>query len=184
MSAIVGNGSSSMTHDPLRFETLRIGTFSMMVQGFGTISHEARVLLCSDGTYRVLGGAMSPPLPSIEAAVALVGKSADPSVEITDVTWRAPGEPLREGEHACPVCSAPAHGGPRYPRALCYTCVLEATDARGRALIFSNIDSSGGFQALYADDETPHAGHVCFVRGRRMCADERVIGGIVVQPVD
>jgi hypothetical protein len=84
--------------------------------------------------------------------------------------------------HPCPICGSPVHHWDRYPDQLCEACVAQAVDAAGRPLRFGNLHFGGGFQAIHADDGTPHEGHECFVRGIRCHADEHRFGGIVVQP--
>ena len=57
-----------------------------------------------------------------------------------------------------------------------------AVSETGRRLSFSNIDFSGGFEAVFTDTAEKHASHVCYVRGVRCWADEAHFGGIVIQP--
>jgi hypothetical protein len=161
--------------EPLRFTTLKVGATILDFSG-QTIELDVRVLLGSDGSYRLLTGALSGPLPDLDAAVA----EAAP----LDVRWRADLAPLASGERPCPICGAPASRTERYPRRLCPACVLEATDAARRPLRFANAGMSGGFVASYADDGVPYSARECFVRGVPCLADEHHFGGIVVQVRD
>jgi len=170
----------------IRFETMRVGVIALDVPGHQAFEFDVRILMDSDGGYRVLSpGDLSEPLPSLEAAVQRVeaGEPAPPDVSRV-VRWRPDLTPLIPDEIPCPICGAPSSVSPRYPRLLCPACVREATDARGRSLRFFNTHSGGGFEARHADDSSPHAGHECFVRGVRCRADEHRFGGIVVQRVE
>lgn len=171
-----------MASHSLRFTTVRIGVVAVDVAG-QRIETDVRVLLGGDGAFRLLaGGALSEPLPSIEATVARAGASepSDPGV-IVKVQWRNSTAPLGD-ERACPICGAPAFASSRYPRPLCPACVLEATDAAGRSLRFDNVSLSGGLAARFADDGSLYEGDKCFVRGVRCRAEERRFGGVVLQP--
>lgn len=171
---------SKVTPAPLRFETVLVGTSMVELDG-RRFESEVRVLLGSDGAYRLLGGALSEPVPSLAAAVALVEEAAVQPGARREVRWRVDGAAPGENEGPCPVCGAPVVLSPRYPRQLCRACVLEAADANGRALRFGNTCFGGGFEARYADDRTPYASDECFVRGLRCQAGEHRFGGIVVQ---
>ena len=164
--------------EALRFTTLRVGVLETAADGQG-FAIDVRILSASDGFHRLLLlGGLSDPLPSLEAAVA----EAERAAESGALRWREESTPLGPDERPCPVCGAPASFSERYPRRLCPACVLEATDARGRPLSFSNTSLSGGFEARHADGGAAHDGHECFVRGVRCRADEAKLGGIVVQP--
>ena len=158
---------------PLSFTTIKVGAVIVELAPGQTIELDVRVLLGSDGRYRVLTGALSGPLPSLEAALAETAP--------LDVRWRGDLAPVPPGERPCPICGAPASRSERYPRRLCPACVLEATDAGGRALRFANMDMTGGLVATYADDGAPYAARECFVRGVPCLADEHRFGGVVVQ---
>jgi hypothetical protein len=45
-------------------------------------------------------------------------------------------------DQRCPICGTGVPPWPRYPRALCQACVLEALDAEGRPLRFFNVSLS------------------------------------------
>ena len=70
----------------------------------------------------------------------------------------------------------------RYPRMLCESCKLAATDRAGRVVRFFNEDLGGGFRAVYADSEAVYPSHECWVRGTKCWAEEAHMGGIVIQP--
>jgi hypothetical protein len=72
---------------------------------------------------------------------------------------------------------------PRYPRYLCEDCASRARSKDERLLKFSNIDTTGGFSAQYADTGEPYPSHECYVDGVPCYADEHRFGGIVIQPV-
>jgi hypothetical protein len=168
--------------EPLRFTTLRVGLVRLTVGG-QSIESDVRVLLGSDGGYRLLAGELSDPVPTIEEAVARAVPESCPPDVTCEVQWREDSAPLDPGEHRCPICGAPVLGSPRYPRKVCLACVLEATDAEGRSIHFTNTDLSGGFEARRSDVGTSHPGGECFVRGIRCQAEESKFGGIVVQPI-
>jgi hypothetical protein len=165
--------------ETLRFTTLRVGVVAVAA-GEQVVELEVRLLHASDGSYRVFYGGLSEPLPSLELAVAEAERAAA-STDSAELRWRDGHQTLGPDERPCPVCGAPASTSPRTPHLLCPVCVLEATDARGRPLRFSNGGLSGGFEARYADGARYHS-HECFVRGLRCRADEAKFGGIVVQP--
>lgn len=167
---------------PLQFTTVRAGLIRLTVSGH-TIDSDVRILLGSDGNYRLLSGALSEPLSTIEEAMARAAPEPCPPDVTCEVQWREGGAPLGPGEHACPICGAPVLASPRYPRQLCPACVLEATDARGRSIRFANTGFSGGLEARYSDDGSIHTGSECLVRGVRCRAEEHRFGGIVVQPI-
>jgi hypothetical protein len=83
-------------------------------------------------------------------------------------------------EHPCPICGQPVRTDPRYPEAICLACHARAVDANGRALIFSNLDMTGGFRATIAETGEEHPGHLCYIDGIECRADEAYMGGIVV----
>lgn len=72
---------------------------------------------------------------------------------------------------------------PRYPRYLCLECASRATSKDGRSLKSSNIDTTGGFIAEYADTGETYPGYECYVDGVHCYADEGYFGGIVIQPI-
>lgn len=157
----------------VRFETVKLGLLDL-----GEAEIDLRIVRTSPGgTYGVVfGGSLAEAaLPSIEAAKQLAGKDAD-------VSWRDNLD-LQEDERPCAICSAPVHFSPRTPERVCVVCALEAVDAKGLSLRFSNDDMGGGFVAT-ASDGKRSADHICFVRGVRCWADEAYFGGIalVVRP--
>lgn len=164
------------------FTTMRVGLIRLTVAGH-CFESDIRVLLSSDGGYRLLAGTLSDPAPTIEEAVARAVRGPYPPDVTCEVQWREDGTPLGPGEHPCPICCAPVLASPRYPQKLCPVCVLEATDAEGRSIHFTNTGLSGGLEARYSDDERSLADCECFVRGIRCRAEECKFGGFVVQPV-
>jgi hypothetical protein len=86
----------------------------------------------------------------------------------------------------CPRCAAEVPTSERYPDRLCADCVSRAVDADGRPLLFYNVSFSGGFRAVFADDQTDadvvSREHLVFVDGVRCWADEARFGGIVLRP--
>jgi len=82
----------------------------------------------------------------------------------------------------CPICGAEVPENPRYPRRLCAACAGRAVAEDGRALIFANVDMSGGFEARYADTGELRDSSLCFVDGTRCRAGEARFGGIVIEP--
>lgn len=87
----------------------------------------------------------------------------------------------------CPICRTEVRASARYPDYLCPGCADRAVDIHGRPLTFRNTSMSGGFKAIYTDDETPAEAvtrdHTVFVDGVRCRADEARFGGIVIRPV-
>ena len=83
-------------------------------------------------------------------------------------------------EYECPICGLAGEFSPRYPRYVCVDCARRAADENGRALTFSNVALSGGFEARYADNNEVRDSHICYVDGIRCIADEARMGGIVV----
>ncbi|HLK90649.1 MAG TPA: hypothetical protein VKZ18_12180 [Polyangia bacterium] len=171
--------------DALRFTTLRIGKVVISVEHQPALDVDVRVLRASDGSYRLLDAALSDPLATAAEAVARAEElwvSRSPEVSV-DLSWREDGTTPLPDERPCPVCGAPARASAHHPRRLCPACVAEATDADGRRLVFGNSDLSGGLLAKYADTGETHAGDQCFVRGVPCRAEERRLGGFVVQPL-
>lgn len=87
----------------------------------------------------------------------------------------------------CPICQTEVRVNPRYPDRLCNECSRRAVDGSGRPLKFHNTSPmGGGFQAIYADDNTPAAAvtedHIVFVDGVQCVANEAYFGGIVIRP--
>jgi hypothetical protein len=86
----------------------------------------------------------------------------------------------------CPICHTEVRADPRYPDRLCNECARRAVDGDGRPLKFYNTSLSGGFEAIYADDNAPAAAvtqdHIVFVDGVPCMADEARFGGIVIRP--
>ncbi len=81
----------------------------------------------------------------------------------------------------CPICSSPVPFSERYPRYVCDSCFVRATDEEGRGLSFSNVSLSGGFAALYQDTHEERESHVCYIDEVKCRADEARFGGIVIQ---
>ncbi len=168
---------------PLRFDTVRVGSLSVSLGGHD-LAIDTRLVRGSDSLYRVLfAGTLSDPFATLdEAAARAEAPEPRPPDASCTMHWRADVASLAPGEHACPICGAPASGAPRYPRNLCPACTLEATDTSGRPVRFFNVDATGGFVARHADDGTPATAD-CLVRGVRCHAEERYFGGIVVRPI-
>ena len=166
----------------LRFTTVRIGVLRVAMDD-QVFESDVRVLLASDGAYRLLDAGLSEPLSSIEDAVARAEASVPEAPRVVStLAWRD-GHAPSPGEHPCPICGEPARTSPRHPRRLCPACVMEAADAGGRWLRFGNTHLSGGIEARYADDGSLHAGLDCLVRGVRCRAVEGKFGGVVLQPM-
>lgn len=67
-----------------------------------------------------------------------------------------------------------------------HLCRVRASgnDKDGRALWFTNVSVSGGFEAYYRDSNEPYPSHICYVDGRKCWVDEAHMGGIVVSIYD
>jgi hypothetical protein len=91
--------------------------------------------------------------------------------------------PMSENQQFCSICHTSVPRFERYPRYLCMGCVSRAKSEDGRSLRFSNIDTTGGFIAQYADTGEPYPSHECYVDGLFCYADEGHFGGIVIQPI-
>jgi ADP-ribosyl-[dinitrogen reductase] hydrolase len=87
--------------------------------------------------------------------------------------------------HDCPVCKSNTPTNPRYPAAVCRSCVTRATDGAGRTVELFNAGFTGGFLAQYADgtaaDDVTNSKTV-YIDGSPYHADEGHMGGIVVTP--
>lgn len=88
----------------------------------------------------------------------------------------------------CPLDDNAADQSPRYPRALCPSCIADAVDLGGRQVLLGNVAMSGGFVARHRDDDSEceqvtATGQV-LVRGHRCYAGEHRFGGIVIEPAD
>lgn len=156
---------------PRVFQTLRVGC----AHAHGWAS-DVRLVSDGDAYFVVCSGTLEDAFPDLEAALLHAAE------RFPTLVWRTnlvPGD----DESPCPTCRAPTTKSPRYPRALCPVCVLEAVDAEGRSLTFHNTSLSGGFIARRADGTTSEE-HACFVRGVSCHADEAYFGGIVVNRVD
>ncbi|MEA2167910.1 MAG: hypothetical protein QOF76_1210 [Solirubrobacteraceae bacterium] len=96
---------------------------------------------------------------------------------------------MHEPTGSCPHCGGPsAYQNARYPRALCETCDLRATDLAGRAISLGNESMSGGFVAVHRDDESrceqvTRDGRL-LIDGVEFRGGEAHMGGCVVQPAD
>lgn len=88
---------------------------------------------------------------------------------------------MRETQE-CPICGIAVAHAERYPRYVCNSCYLKASDEDGRSLSFSNVSLSGGFRAIYADTREERDSHICYIDGIKCWADEAYFGGIVIQP--
>lgn len=86
--------------------------------------------------------------------------------------------------HQCPICGVPLEPVARYPRYVCNDCADKAASADGRPLKFFNLGLSGGYGAIYADDQTRYNSHDCFIDGQSCRADEARFGGIVIELLD
>jgi hypothetical protein len=86
----------------------------------------------------------------------------------------------------CPICRTEVDPSPRYRDYLCKECRSRAVDGDGRPLKFYNTSLSGGFEAIYADDNTPAEAvtrdKIAFVDGVQCTANEAYFGGIVIRP--
>ena len=82
----------------------------------------------------------------------------------------------------CPICSVEVSSNVRYPNYVCGDCAKKATDENGRSLTFYNTHLSGGFEAIYTENNKPRDGNVCFINGIKCIASEARFGGIVIQP--
>lgn len=91
---------------------------------------------------------------------------------------------MNDDSYKCPICGKSGERSPRYPRYICVECGTRATDKDGRALWFTNVSISGGYEAYYRDSNEPYESHVCYVDGRKYWADEAHMGGIVVSIYD
>lgn len=85
--------------------------------------------------------------------------------------------------HPCPVCSVDVVHWERYPDQVCDGCILRASDAYGRRLIFTNVGISGGFAAFYRESGEPYDSAVCWIDGIKCSAGEHRFGGIIVEAV-
>jgi hypothetical protein len=152
-----------------RYETVVLGVLDL-----GEAEIDIRIVrVSSAGTYGVVfGGSLAEgALSSIEQAKALAGDGAE-------LAWRD-GLGVEDNECPCAICGAPVPLSPRTPQRVCVVCALEAVDAEGRTLRFSNDDLTGGFVAIDSNG-THSTNHECFVRGVRCWADEAHFGGIVL----
>jgi hypothetical protein len=84
-------------------------------------------------------------------------------------------------KHNCPICSAEMQKYPRYPNLVCADCYDRASDEKGRRLVFSNFDATGGYLAFYADTDEEYNSHICYIDGVKCRADEGHIGGIAIE---
>lgn len=81
----------------------------------------------------------------------------------------------------CPVCQSPIPFDPRYPRAVCSLCMGKAVDREGRRVNFYNTDLGGGLSGRYEDDGSEYTFTQCLIDGFGYQAEERRLGGIVIQ---
>ncbi len=86
-------------------------------------------------------------------------------------------------KYLCPICSKELKEISRYPNYVCDICVRKSVSIDNRALIFSNVNLSGGYASYYEDNGEEYNSHECFISGTLCYADEARFGGIVVQVV-
>ncbi len=153
------------------FETLRVGQAG--VEGYVWDVRLVRDSVDKSHHYVVSAGAFLGPFDDVSNALAYCATTW------AEIGWREDLQ-VKVGEGPCPVCRAPLGTNPRYPRALCPVCVLEAVDGAGHEVRFVNTSIDGGFEAHHADGRRDDD-HACFVRGAPCHADEAYFGGIVVQ---
>ena len=91
-------------------------------------------------------------------------------------------DPDQKGK--CPIFGEEITFQPRYPKAICATCMASAVDKDGRHLNFYNTHISGGLAGEYIDTEEPYFEDHCFVSNIRCLVEERYLGGIIMQPVN
>lgn len=87
-------------------------------------------------------------------------------------------------KYYCPICNIELKKNDRYPNYVCEICVSKSTDKTGRKLLFSNVDFSGGFKAIYEDTKEIYNSHICYIKGIKCYADEARFGGIVVEKME
>ncbi len=129
-----------------------------------------------DGALLVLASGVDAkgPFPSLAEALAHTEQT------YTGIVWAHDVAPCSAEETACPICGAGKLLVPRYPTQLCWPCVLEAVDEKGRPVRFYNTDFMG-FGCERVDDEGKRVETgACLVRGVRCLAAEAYFGGIVV----
>jgi hypothetical protein len=83
----------------------------------------------------------------------------------------------------CPICASEMQKYARYPNLVCAECYDRASDEKGRRLVFSNVDATGGYLAFYAETDEEYNSHICYIDGVKCCADEGHFGGIAVEVV-
>ena len=83
--------------------------------------------------------------------------------------------------YQCPICGISLQPIARYRRYVCQDCAGKAVSANGRRLEFFNLGLSGGYGAMYADDQSAYDSHECFIDGHACRADEARFGGIVIE---
>ena len=83
----------------------------------------------------------------------------------------------------CPACGGEGRGVPRYPAALCYSCVSDLVDEAGRKVELANEDLWGGVRISVGDTVLSKDAKL-FVNGIECRAREARFGGVVVQPVE
>src|SRR5258708_15639184 len=104
------------------FETIRIGEAKSAAWTLDVrLVRESRE---PSAYFIVYGADAQGPFVSVEAALAYC------STTLPGLVWRHSLD-NRADEAPCPTCRAPLQRWPRYPRALCPVCVLEAVDDHG-----------------------------------------------------
>ncbi len=81
----------------------------------------------------------------------------------------------------CPICQCSVPFDPRYPKAVCAACIRKAVDPQGRRVVFFNTDLGGGLTGRYEDDGSEYASNRCLIDGFVCQAEERHMGGVVIQ---
>lgn len=64
-------------------------------------------------------------------------------------------ERLATSKQKCPICGEPVIDMRRYPRYLCFDCVMRAVDHDGRLVSFTDLDTDGGLSMRYQDKASP-----------------------------
>ena len=95
----------------------------------------------------------------------------------------------REIKQYCSNCKAMVANNPRYPKAICSTCLSkDKYNEDGLLVEFYNIDLSGGLKVIckntageiIAEDNT-HCEYICYIDSKAFVAREARFGGIVIQ---
>lgn len=89
---------------------------------------------------------------------------------------------MPQSTQPCPICQSSVPFDPRYPNAVCSSCVEAAVDCAGRPLRFYNESMSGGIYGVFADTSEQAPETTCFIHGVECQAQEARMGGIVIIP--